>query len=196
MVLGLIGLMAVLGQAGCSGEPVDLSAVRDQTADTKARIDALREQEAKALAAATASGDTTGADKARENLAAIDKAANVANQTTAIVDKLVNPDGTINADAGLQAAGAAAMAVNPFLGLAVALGGPLLVGLVQQVRVRRQAQAAADNLNAAKEIVKSIEAAKAVSPSFKESFKGLAKVIDHEQGPRAARIVKDVQRVA
>ena len=73
------------------------------------------------------------------------------------------------------------MAFNPLAGVGVTVLGGVLGGLWRRHQTRLAQDEANKNLDAAKQIVKSIEKAKETVPEFREAFKLAVPVLNQKQ---------------
>lgn len=101
-----------------------------------------------------AKADTAKVDA---EIARVDKLSADLERVRAVVNKSINPDGTLNGSAIGAAAGAA---LPPPWNLVALIGAPLLTGAIQQFRLN-SVKADAD------QIVDSVEAMRAASPALK-----------------------------
>jgi hypothetical protein len=174
--------LIVLSTPGCTADGAKLSEVIKESDAAIERLDNAREQ----AVAEKATASPEEAEKIDKRIKAIDETRSEVSKARDLAAKTVNPDGTINLDGAVGAAGAAAFAVNPILGIGVTLLGPLVVGLVQQQRLRKQREAA-------ESVIRSVDYLKVSEPNVAEAFKANAVSISAIQGSDGKRLVDAVQ---
>lgn len=191
-MLGLFAVIVVLAAWGCNIAPDERDTIAKGVSDTGIRIDAAREELAKREAEAAANGDKDAQARIAKTIEQLDKARELVKQGETLIKATVNADGSIDfADAG-----AAAMAINPLLGTGIMVGGPLLAGLIQQIRVRNRAREADQLKQTATRIVDSIEKVKDTDPAFADAFKRNKDTIATIQGKEITSFVNDIRGTA
>lgn len=160
---------------------LDLSSTQQGLDTTNAQIEKARTAIASQQAVNAAKGDAVAVAKDQADIAKLDKAKSALAQVQAGIAASTNPDGSFNPQGAIGAAGTAAMAINPALGLGIMIGGPLVASLgtwiAQQVRVNSANKNAQQTAAQAQAVVTSIETARQASPEFHAAFEKVAPVI-------------------
>lgn len=155
-----LALVIPLAAAGCfdaEKEKARLDQTQSELAEKRLELEIERDR------LASQKADTTDVEK---SLARVAKLEGDLAAIRAVIDKSINPDGSLNGAAIGAAAGAV---LPPPWNLVALLGAPLVTGLVQEFRLRGL-KADAD------QIVDSVEAMRAANPTLKNEMKSMKDV--------------------
>lgn len=138
-------MFAILFSVLCTGcgafDPIQAKQQID-TAQEQVENTAVKLEEEKKVAEEL--GDEKKVADMQKSLDELAKLRAQLNKAEQMLDAATNPDGTFNVGGASSAIGAA---LPPPWNLLVMVGGPLLVGLVQEMRVRRETAAAVSLVN-------------------------------------------------
>ena len=166
-----LALVIPLVSAGCFDAEKERARLDQTQAALAEERTALEIERAKVLAAKQ---DPSAIDA---QLARVDKLAADLERVRSLMAKAINPDGSLNGSAIGAAAGAA---LPPPWNLVALIGAPLLTGVVQEFRLRG-VKADAD------QIVDSVEAMRAASPTLKDAMKAAKDVAQKQLTRPGAR---------
>lgn len=166
-----LAVVIPLSVAGCfdaEKEKARLDQTQSELAEKRLELEIERDR------LASQKADTTDVEK---SLARVAKLEGDLAAIRAVIDKSINPDGSLNGAAIGAAAGAV---LPPPWNLVALLGAPLVTGLVQEFRLRG-VKADAD------QIVDSVEAMRAASPTLKDAMKAAKDVASKQLTRPGAR---------
>jgi hypothetical protein len=182
---------AVYVSAGCGaidlgGTQARMAEAKEQLAATQAKAAADAAAAREAIAAALAANNAAGAAAAQSALAKANETSALAEQWSkklaeaqALLTKAVKPDGSLDAGGAI---GAAAPLLPPPWNLLLGIAAPLAVGLLQEIRVRRENAAAVS-------IINGIEAVKSSNPAMRPILDAAKPILTEEFTSRAIDLV-------